>query len=808
MSDSHLHSTGRGGAGNIGRDDTAYAEGGIVHEIDDAGPPLGSTGRGGAGNIGSPKLAATKPSAAVAGSSPLVKAHAVEDDRVPETDLKEAQDNFHTGRGGAGNEHKKIYGGHSTKAEQEAAEKAEKVKKEGAGGKASGGVVDKMQFWCKWKGTEEPGLRMAFTTSEWIHRFLPCWFRGYRDISCKSLCLRSSPPILSNASSMTTEFPRMTTMPTRTFSPLAFSSTASSRTIFRKTYGELVSIQPLLQDKVADAKTKTVVTSEAMLLEMKVEVNGATLAGLAASLRAPWWIFEKLLRNSRGPKMPALKCAQVVEVLSRGAASGKHLVLERALDYWNLLIGHVLIARNWTEAMFKKSTRRAPRKIGQDDEQEQNDASPQVVVKPKSKSRVPSSFRTSLAASTVEEGDDDDDGTAAIRPRKVGLNSAAADRLPIRETSENDTYTADYLKELKSATPNRPSSAANQRWEEQFEAKHVDVVTKFGSKAVSFDLTRQEEDSHLPSAAEIKEKKERRRRLALEEQAVDDQEEDFISLSNTGSGATRIRRATPDPEVGGEQDLHSRSLIIPADEYEHKSKWGETRLDNDDEDIAEGFDEFVDDPGRVVMGRAGLKEQERIRRMDIEKQIRIAQRSNDDVGHEEDNGDDDIEDEDATRIRAYEASQTRHGTVSGGAHMNSRQREKEREERQHKRLHEVPTIRPIPDVDSAVARFRGMVTESQAALRKAEQTEQDLAKERDEIEREEVRLQGLLKEAGDRFEKLKNESMSIAGNGNDDHIGQESQGEQGRGLESLSSMSSRTGLDALAGVSQDGHDNE
>lgn len=37
-------------------------------------------------------------------------------------------------------------------------------------------------------------------------------------------------------SSITTEFPLMTTIPIRTFSPPAFSSTASSRTMFRKTY--------------------------------------------------------------------------------------------------------------------------------------------------------------------------------------------------------------------------------------------------------------------------------------------------------------------------------------------------------------------------------------------------------------------------------------------------------------------------------------------------------------------------------------------------------------------------------------------
>jgi hypothetical protein len=45
----------------------------------------------------------------------------------------------------------------------------------------------------------------------------------------------SSPPILSRASIMTIELPRMTHMPRRTFSLFAFDSVASSSTTFRNT---------------------------------------------------------------------------------------------------------------------------------------------------------------------------------------------------------------------------------------------------------------------------------------------------------------------------------------------------------------------------------------------------------------------------------------------------------------------------------------------------------------------------------------------------------------------------------------------
>ncbi|KAI9688615.1 MAG: hypothetical protein M1820_010216 [Bogoriella megaspora] len=108
MSDA-IHSTGRGGAGNIGCDpDTTYVDGEIVREgvAGESGRPQEqefSTGRGGAGNMQqSPRIQPARE-----GSS----------DVIPETAFKapvgEGQDNFHTGRGGAGNEHREKYGGHS-----------------------------------------------------------------------------------------------------------------------------------------------------------------------------------------------------------------------------------------------------------------------------------------------------------------------------------------------------------------------------------------------------------------------------------------------------------------------------------------------------------------------------------------------------------------------------------------------------------------------------------------------------------------------------------------------------------------------
>ncbi|KAF2739342.1 hypothetical protein EJ04DRAFT_357627 [Polyplosphaeria fusca] len=109
MSENPIHSTGRGGAGNIGPDSTVYTDGGITREglagHSDDGPYHG--GRGGAGNIGkSPRLDAADEGRRSA-------------DYIPENSLRPGQENYHTGRGGGGNVHKEKYDGHSHSPEHE-----------------------------------------------------------------------------------------------------------------------------------------------------------------------------------------------------------------------------------------------------------------------------------------------------------------------------------------------------------------------------------------------------------------------------------------------------------------------------------------------------------------------------------------------------------------------------------------------------------------------------------------------------------------------------------------------------------------
>ncbi|KAE9965925.1 hypothetical protein EG328_009302 [Venturia inaequalis] len=100
-----VHSTGRGGAGNAGRDTgVSYTDAGIKREGVQGHSVDGefSSGRGGAGNmVESPRVGA-------------VGARRGSQDIIPDQNLVEGQPDFHTGRGGGGNIHREKYGGHTS----------------------------------------------------------------------------------------------------------------------------------------------------------------------------------------------------------------------------------------------------------------------------------------------------------------------------------------------------------------------------------------------------------------------------------------------------------------------------------------------------------------------------------------------------------------------------------------------------------------------------------------------------------------------------------------------------------------------
>lgn len=258
-------------------------------------------------------------------------------------------------------------------------------------------------------------------------------------------------------------------------------------------------------------------------------------------------------------------------------------------------------------------------------------------------------------------------------------------------------------------------------------------------------------DTAIPSAAQIREKKERRRRLAAER--------DFISLDDgdkSGSGS--------DGDGDDDEDLwrQKRSLIIPADDVDLKSKYGETRLVADDEDFAEGFDEFVEDEGRVVMSKKGRREEEGRRKKEIGEQIRVAEGGVGAGTEENDGGDEEgeeVDEEEGARVAAYEAAQTRAGTYgerrTGGKHV-----EREREEKYRRKMEALSRIQPgpVPSLRGLMKRCRDALETKRNEVKASEGRLEGLRREREEIDRDEEWIKQQLKEAGEKLERLRREA--------------------------------------------------
>jgi hypothetical protein len=245
-------------------------------------------------------------------------------------------------------------------------------------------------------------------------------------------------------------------------------------------------------------------------------------------------------------------------------------------------------------------------------------------------------------------------------------------------------------------------------------------------------LAAQDDSSIIPGEAEIREKKARRARLAHENEymAIDDEDEsNEISLLD--------RRKNP-----------------------------ETRLVREDEDIAEGFDEFVED-SRITLGRKAEKEQRRRQRADMANLINEAENSSEE----------DSDQSEAERRAAYEAAQTAAGSYGKGAG----------EKRPPQRPRTPPKITPIPSLASSLGRLHTALAGMESTLALKIQRMSELEKEKAQIAQREVEIQRLLKKAGDDYERLRLEAEQVA-NANGNGAGETGPNGQvviNRGLESF-----------------------
>lgn len=275
-------------------------------------------------------------------------------------------------------------------------------------------------------------------------------------------------------------------------------------------------------------------------------------------------------------------------------------------------------------------------------------------------------------------------------------------QIPIRAGDDEDerpTYSKDYLNELKSSTPSTPKNIGslsgtadddNDEGLDEAELEGAMVVDMPGDLGLPVAI---------PTESEIREKKERRARLA--------KEQDFISLDDPGDDRREIS-------------------LIP------RKKKAESRLVREDEDLGEGFDEFVDD-GRISLGKKQEREAKRQQRKQMAEMIHDAEGSSSDES----------DDSEKERQYAYEAAQTRAG-MDGLSKPDTAA------------VAQVPTkITPIPNLSECLQRLQTTLTGMEMELSRRNQRLEELQKEKAEVLARETKVQHLLKEAGDRYTAMR-----------------------------------------------------
>ena len=298
--------------------------------------------------------------------------------------------------------------------------------------------------------------------------------------------------------------------------------------------------------------------------------------------------------------------------------------------------------------------------------------------------------------------------------------------MPTRETEDNDdqpSYNAASLQELKDSTPNTPrdlsTDASNSEVEDvSANTQALDLTSKFGSS-----LSRYQQPSAIPSAAEIVEKKARRARLAKEQAA-----EEYISLDPS------------DPELDEDEDENvmrdenGRLVLKPKDKYSQ----AESRLVRDDEDIMEDFEQFTEADGKISLGRNAEAEAARRRKQEMATQIAEAEAASDS----------DSNASERERNEAFEAAQTKHGAYS--AHTLN-------DPYADARPRTPPKISPLPTLDGVIERFRKQVSDLQTSRMQKLQEMEALQREKIRLGEEEIRIQRALRETADKFAALRAE---------------------------------------------------
>ncbi|KAJ4137424.1 hypothetical protein NW768_003011 [Fusarium equiseti] len=318
--------------------------------------------------------------------------------------------------------------------------------------------------------------------------------------------------------------------------------------------------------------------------------------------------------------------------------------------------------------------------------------------------KKPKSSRLSFGGDDNTAGDDEP--TEVFTPKKLPLGRALENSaikrglgtkgLPMRSIGDDDDrpkYSKEYLEELQSSTPNTPAKASTLPPDDT-DMMDLDASELEGALVVESSELSQPQPTAILSEAEIREKKERRQRLALEK--------DFLSVEDDD------------------------------DPFARKKK-DDTRLIAEDEDLGEGFDNYVEDGG-LSLGKRAEKERRKQDRKMMEELITAAE------GHTSDSS----SDSDAERRIAYEAAQTRAG-MDG--------LKKPRKDPGQDLLQAPPKISPLPSLTECLARLQTTLKGMEEEMKGKQNRVEKLKQEREEIVKREGEVQSLLDETGKKYQE-------------------------------------------------------
>ncbi|GFP56528.1 hypothetical protein TASIC1_0007002000 [Trichoderma asperellum] len=272
--------------------------------------------------------------------------------------------------------------------------------------------------------------------------------------------------------------------------------------------------------------------------------------------------------------------------------------------------------------------------------------------------------------------------------------------LPVRSYQEDDDkprYSKEYLDELQSSTPNTPSDLSSLKANLDDEMD-LDPSELEGALIVDSPMptsTGQPQATQILTDAEIREKKERRARLA--------KEKDYISMEDEDDG------------------LFGRK------------KKDDTRLVAEDEDLGEGFDDYVEDGG-LSLGKRAEKERRKQERQTMAELINAAE------GHSSDSS----SDSDAERRIAYETAQTRAG-MDG--------LKKPRKDPNEQLLQVPPKITPLPSLAECLVQLQASLKMMEGDINIKTAAVTQLTRERDDIVKREAEVQAFLNETGKKYEE-------------------------------------------------------